>query len=81
MIASSQIQCKTYDGIFCKILENTKNHLNQQLQQTTKTPNAFEFEEWVLESMFIASKNTIFEGTIFRAGKHAFPDIIAKKMY
>src|SRR3990172_1857484 len=64
---------------FLSLLEKSRKLLVGAIVKTA--PSALDFEALVHEKMSASASGTDFEGSIERAGPHAFPDIIAKKFF
>ncbi|MES2379466.1 MAG: hypothetical protein V4538_00390 [Bacteroidota bacterium] len=67
---------------FTSLLEVTKNKIIKKYEQKfPKVVNGNTFETDVYNEMILSSLQTDFEGYIEQTSVHAFPDIIAKKLF
>lgn len=68
---------------FVDLLENAKIKVNDDFKNNgiPKGLNGVGYETIVYEKMVEASTGTKFEGQVEQTGLHAFPDIIARKLY
>ncbi len=68
---------------FLQLLESTRTLALERLanDDSLKNMGGDGFETFVYERMLEASKGTEFENTVEQTGAHAFPDIIAKKLF
>lgn len=71
------------EGSFVSLLENTKTNIKNTFAQKgiPKNISGLIFEEVVFDGMVECSKETDFNGHIEQTGAHAFPDIVAKKLF
>jgi len=68
---------------FASLLEKTKQSVEKLLQSKTapRTMSGEDFEDLVYSHMVKVAIGTGFEGLIEQTGPHAFPDIVARKLY
>ena len=65
---------------FISLLEKTKKLLIKNIGKRKNISPTY-FETIVFEQMTNASRGSVFEGTIYQTGTHAFPDIVANKYF
>ncbi len=74
---------KVSEDDFVSLLEKSKKVIEDNFikKETPRSMSGVEFENEVYIKMVEAAIGSIFEGHIEQTGAHAFPDIVAKKLY